>query len=94
MINEALEIFKQTEYAINYPIYVCKFNKKGILALAFDKKIFVSVECFANLKFLLQAIVEENEHNNTGFTDNTREFQTHFIHLFLDEKIKRFNINL
>ena len=32
---------------------------------------------------LAAVIIEENEHNSTGWGDETREFQSHFIDLYL-----------
>ena len=47
------------------------------------KKIYISKALLQKSLFTIVCmLVEENEHFNTGFSDHTREFQTHFIELF------------
>jgi hypothetical protein len=42
------------------------------------------------MKDLVMVIVEENEHLKTKLTDYSREFQNHWIRLFVTEKEERF----
>ncbi len=37
---------------------------------------------------IAKIIIEENEHNKTGFSDETRNFQNHFINLYYNELMK------
>lgn len=62
-----------------------EFGSKDILAkISMDKKeILISQKMKDKSMFEFCAIlVEENEHFQTGYSDLTREFQTHFIHLY------------
>jgi len=95
LLQESVNFLNNTKYNIKYPIEVVSFEKKNVLGMAHDGKILLSESVF-NLgkKEIISAIIEENEHLNTGFSDCTRAFQTHFITMFLSEKEERFNIYL
>jgi hypothetical protein len=95
LLQESVNFLNTTKYEIKYPIEVVTFEKKNVLGMAHDGKILLSESVF-NLgkKEIISAIIEENEHLNTGFSDCTRAFQTHFINMFLSEKEERFNVYL
>lgn len=67
------------------------FGNKSIEAqVSFDDKeirLNQDLESKSNL-YLITALIEENEHFKTGFTDCTREFQTHFIELYANLLLK------
>ena len=90
VLKQAELFFKETEYNIPYEIKVAIFNRKGRVGQALDGVIYISEENFHSLYEVISCIVEECEHLNTGFNDETRSFQNHFIKLFIEEKCKRF----
>ena len=62
--------------------------------ISFDEKeIRISVDLekmsFSDIMYVL---VEENEHYRTGFSDETREFQTHFLKLYVNQLLKNINV--
>jgi len=92
MIKQLEDFCKQCEYEIKYPIFVVQFTKKGIVGMANmeDKEIYLGKSAFESFDLLIKTAIEENEHINTGFGDNSREFQNHWIGLFIKEKLSRF----
>jgi hypothetical protein len=84
MIKEATTFLKEAGFDIKYPIKIVKFHNPNILGQADDSIIYLSEKLFNMGKRKLAAvIIEENEHNSTGWGDETREFQSHFIDLYL-----------
>ena len=73
----------------------CKFENEGTLALADDGVIYLSVKLESkSIPEISKIIIEENEHNRTGFKDKSRAFQDHLFDLYYDEleyssKLKR-----
>jgi len=68
-------------------------NKNLIAQINFDDKEIRLNQDLENMSDseLIVSLIEENEHYKTGFSDLTREFQTHFIKLYsnlLLEKVK------
>lgn len=61
------------------------FEDKSVLARIHigEKIIYVSKTLLQKPLFIIVGmLIEENEHFNTGMSDNTREFQQHFIDLY------------
>ena len=84
MIKEATTFLKEAGFDIKYPIKIVKFHNSNVLGQADDSIIYLSEKLFNMGKRKLAAvIIEENEHNSTGWGDETREFQSHFIDLYL-----------
>jgi len=84
MIKEATTFLKEAGFDIKYPIKIVKFHSPNILGQAEHDVIYLSEKLFNMGKRKLAAvIIEENEHNSTGWGDETREFQSHFIDLYL-----------
>lgn len=84
MIKEATTFLKEAGFDIKYPIKIVKFHNSNVLGQADDSVIYLSEKLFNMGKRKLAAvIIEENEHNSTGWGDETREFQSHFIDLYL-----------
>jgi len=84
MIKEATTFLKEAGFDIKYPIKIVKFHNPNVLGQADDSIIYLSEKLFNMGKRKLAAvIIEENEHNSTGWGDETREFQSHFIDLYL-----------
>lgn len=73
------------------------FEDKRILAqIKFDERlILVSNALVQQPLFVIVAmLIEENEHFNTGLSDNTREFQQHFINLYTRQLLARHEIEI
>jgi hypothetical protein len=59
------------------------------------KEVLISEQMLNKPNFEIAVmIVEENEHFNTSFTDCSRQFQTHFIHLFVKTLMEKNNIQI
>ncbi len=90
-VVDAMSKLYGTRYThrINNPIieYV-KFFNQNTLGLAEDGKIFLSTKLDSfSVDEIAKIIIEENEHNITGFEDESRDFQNHLFSLFYDELI-------
>jgi hypothetical protein len=95
LLDESMDFLKQSEYAIKYPIKVCNFFKAERLGLAQDDTIFLSEKLFdLGKKYIVHAIIEENEHLLTGYADETREFQNLFIKKYISCLEDKTNIYL
>lgn len=91
MLKKAFDFFNETNYLINYPILVGEFSKENQLGGIGMGEIQVATKVFEmGMKELVKVIVEENEHLKTKFSDCSREFQSHFINMFISEKEERF----
>jgi hypothetical protein len=95
MLKKALDFCKDTNYDVSYPISVVEFDKSEVMGCAHNKNIYLANSVFDNgMKEILMTLIEENEHIKTGFSDETRAFQTHFIKMFLTTKEEQFGIFL
>lgn len=79
VVEAAIEALNQTGYEVKHPIEFARFKRKGILGRAFQGKIYLSPESIPNVFEAATTIVEEEEHLRTGYHDETREFQQHWI---------------
>jgi hypothetical protein len=80
MMNDAISFLKDCNYDIKYPVKVVEFIKKGVLGQAKDNTILLSVRLFdLGKRELVSTFIEEQEHLVTGYNDESREFQNHFI---------------
>jgi len=88
-VIDALAKLNSTRYSyrISNPIieYVC-FQEERVLGKAEDGKILLSEKLDTySVDEIAKIIIEENEHNKTGYSDNTRNFQNHLFNLYYDE---------
>lgn len=60
-----------------------------------DKKIYMSEKHLdSDLFSICTTLIEENEHYKTGLSDETREFQQHFINLYTNQLIEKSKVEL
>ena len=91
MLTKAQEFFNETGYQVNYPILIGEFDRDHQLGGIGVNEIHIASKVFdRGLKELVMTIIEENEHLKTNLKDCSREFQNHWIQLFLTEKEERF----
>ena len=98
-IREALVILETCNYFIDseLEIIVGVFNDKQVMGRInlVDKTIMLSTTLRdLGLKELIYVLIEETEHFRTSMADNTREFQTHFIHLYANALMEKNEIRL
>lgn len=63
-----------------------KFSNSNILGQASDNKILLSVKLDNySVAEISKIIIEENEHNITGYEDESRTFQNHLFNLYYDQ---------
>lgn len=95
LLKECNRFFEECQYKVEYPIKVVRFKDAEVLGLADNGTIYISEKCFdRGKKELVSAIIEENEHLKTGYKDNSRAFQNHWINLYISEKEERFGFFL
>lgn len=71
-------------------------DKKVIAQINIDEKVIMVSESLVNRPMfdVLTMIIEENEHFNTGYEDETRAFQQHFIDLYTKTLLDKNNIQM
>jgi hypothetical protein len=80
LLNEAIEFLKKANYEIKYPVKVVEFASSNKLGQASQSTILLSCKLFdLGKKELVSTIIEEQEHLVTGYPDESRAFQNHFI---------------
>lgn len=95
MLKKSIDSLNEMEYNVNYDIEVVKFDKSEILGMAKSSKILLSEKVFdMGMKELVMTIMEENEHLKTGYSDETRAFQTHLIRSWVTEMENHWGIFL
>lgn len=92
-VLDALDLLKNTDYKhrfdYNLNIKYVKFFDSHTLGLAENDTIYLSNKLDTySVDEVAKIIIEENEHNLTGFSDETREFQSHLFNLYF-EQIKK-----
>lgn len=85
-VLDALSILNNTNYKerLNEPVikYV-NFSDSHVLGKAFEDTIFLSTKLDTySVDEIAKIIIEENEHNLTGYEDETRVFQNHLFNLY------------
>jgi hypothetical protein len=87
-VVDALALLQETRYKVrlkNIDIVYCTFTKNGVLGMAKNGQIFLSTKLEDDdVAYIAKIIIEENEHNITGFGDKTRDFQNHLFKLYFD----------
>ena len=92
-VLDALELLKNTNYknrfSFDLNIKYVKFFDSHTLGLAENEIIYLSTKLDTySVDEVAKIIIEENEHNLTGYADETREFQNHLFNLYF-EQLKR-----
>lgn len=98
-IKQALTILETCNYYVDAELSFITgiFNDKRVMARINIKERVVMISTTLRdlgLKELVYAIIEETEHFRTSFGDNTREFQTHFIHLYANALLQMNEVKL
>ena len=86
LLNEVLYSLKQMNYEIHHIIKVVVFESDAILGMADakNKEIYLSEKLFdKGRRDIALTLIEETEHIDSGYSDETRAFQTHLISVFL-----------
>ena len=84
LLNDSVAFLKECNYVINYPIKVVQFMQKDVLGRAYKEEILLSEKLFDyGRKQIVACLIEEQEHLVTGFEDESRAFQSHFINLLV-----------
>lgn len=90
-VIDAMSKLNSTRYTHRFDnpqIEYVKFFNQGTLGLADDNKIYLSTKLDSySVDEIAKIIIEENEHNITGFEDETRSFQNHLFSLLYDQLI-------
>lgn len=90
-VTDAMGRLYDTRYSHRFDnpqIEYVKFFNQGTLGLADDNKIYLSLKLDSySVDEIAKIIIEENEHNITGFEDETRSFQNHLFSLYYDQLI-------
>jgi hypothetical protein len=86
LLNDSVEFLKNAGYTLEYDITVVRFAKANRLGLAKDGKIILSEKIFElGRKEIVATLIEEQEHLITGYEDESRAFQNHFIMKYIGE---------
>jgi hypothetical protein len=88
--ESAMAILRSTNYNTrldpNTTIEFVNFGDSHTMAQAKDGKVLLSVKLDSKTpEEIAKIIIEENEHNITGFHDKTREFQNHLFDLYYEQ---------
>jgi hypothetical protein len=89
-VLDALDLLKNTMYknrfSFDLNIKYVKFFDSHTLGLAENDIIYLSSKLDTySVDEIAKIIIEENEHNISGYGDETREFQNHWINLYFEE---------
>ncbi len=94
LIDKAKEFLLKSGIECDYPILIAHFNNNRILGRAKNATIELSPKLFdLGMKMIVAVILEEITHLQTGYNDETREFQNYlFMKLvgFMEEKNKTY----
>lgn len=88
-VLDALSLLYATEYKERFrdepKIKYFRFEDSNILAEADNGEIHLSFKLDSStVEEVAKIIIEENEHNLTGFEDETRQFQNHLFNLYFE----------
>jgi len=81
MLARAVTFSKQIGYNVDvFPIVTSDQLKSGLMGMAQDKTIYISMDTFGyGTKYLAATLIEEYLHLHTGYDDMTRELQNHLF---------------
>ena len=90
-VIDALAVLNNTRYKsrlVNIDIAYANFMDNQVLGQAVNGKIILSTKLIDDdVPYIAKIIIEENEHNKSGFSDETRDFQNHLFKIYFDELI-------
>ena len=90
LLKDSIEFLIAGNYLVEYEILIVRFAVPDKLGLAKDNKIYLSEKLFdRGKKEVVATIIEENEHLITGYCDESRAFQNHFIMKYISEMENR-----
>lgn len=80
-LEKAISFCKRLGYPVDkHPVVIIPEARDGLLALAENEKIILTVGCFnGGTKKVAHALIEEHLHLEFGFQDMTRPFQTYLF---------------
>lgn len=88
-VLDALDLLNNTRYSyrLNKPqIKYVRFMDENTLGLAENNNIYLASKLdVEDVPMIAKIIIEENEHNITGYSDKSRQFQNHLFSLYFDE---------
>jgi len=98
-IKKCMQILESVGYFVDPELKIITgiFGSKQIIAqVCLDSKEIHLNQDLENMadSDLIVALIEENEHYKTGFSDFTREFQSHFIKLYSNLLLKEVKVLL
>lgn len=98
-IKQGLVILEECGYFIHPElkfVYGVFGDKTTLAQINHDQKIIYISEMMKNqsLFSIVAMLIEENEHFNTGFQDESRSFQQHFINLFTKTLLDKHKVNI
>jgi len=92
-VIKSMSLLNNTRYAhrlVNPNIIYASFCDKNVLGMAENGKIILSIKLESfDVNAISKIIIEENEHNKTGHSDETRAFQDHLFDLYFDELARK-----
>lgn len=92
-VIDALAVLNNTRYKsrlVNIDIAYANFMDNQVLGQAVNGKIILSTKLIDDdVPYIAKIIIEENEHNKSGFSDETRDFQNHLFKIYFDELISK-----
>lgn len=92
-VIDALAVLNNTRYKsrlVNIDIAYANFIDNQVLGQAVNGKIILSTKLIDDdVPYIAKIIIEENEHNKSGFSDETRDFQNHLFKIYFDELISK-----
>ena len=84
LLDDSISFLKTAGYDIKHEIKVGEFSVANRLGQALNDKILLSTKLFdLGKKQIVAVLIEEQEHLQTGFSDETRQFQNHFINKYV-----------
>lgn len=88
-VIESMSLLNRTRYThrlVSPVIVYANFSSSNVLGMADNGKIILSVKLESyDVNAISKIIIEENEHNKSGYSDETREFQNHLFDLYFDQ---------
>jgi hypothetical protein len=98
-IKQGLTILEHCEYVMHPELEFIYgfFEDKNVQARVntSSRKVYISNTLLQKSLFeIVSTLIEENEHFNTGLTDETRAFQQHFINLYTRELLAKNEVEI
>lgn len=94
IIEQAQDALAKCGYVLEHEIKFCKFKTNGVVAQALNGKIFLSSHACRSVFYCVTTLIEETEHHRTGFGDESRQFQQHFIDLYAEALLALYGVDV